>query len=459
MCQASSSLSSLVGALLDAATTSAATTWELENADKIETLNKSIAAGIEQSTLLQTNRVNELFQELIPAATLRLTPYISPWSTRVSASVTTRVKIDGSEFDVARHGHGVQRAVMIAMLQAVVPDENGGGEPASDEANQATRQSENGAPAIVIGIEEPEIYQHPIRARHFARVLAGWSSRSSSQVIIATHSPLFLTPEQFESIRRFTVQNGCSATRRASINKVAAEAQIDRAKVQSVAERHLPKEFAEGFFADAAVFVEGESDRAIVEVVAERLGRPLDAQGIAVLCLGGKEGLKTPRAILSSLGIPVYIVADADALKAARKHSQGSQQFTDAEKGHRISTEELLSWLPPSKAVVGSLPFAFGDPTVITTRWTLWQDDLEAELSAWPSFCTEVEAAGSRLSSKSATVFRSSARAAQLNDLPDNLKKLIESIVSFAANAADPQIHTPGAIFADLEKVDQDTPE
>jgi putative ATP-dependent endonuclease of the OLD family len=199
MCQASSSLSSLVGALLDAATTSAATTWELENADKIEALNKSIAAGIEQSTLLQTNRVNELFQELIPAATLRLTPYISPWSTRVSASVTTRVKIDGGEFDVARHGHGVQRAVMIAMLQAVVPDENGGGEPASDEANQATRQSENGAPAIVIGIEEPEIYQHPIQARHFARVLAGWSSRSSSQVIIATHSPLFLTPEQFEN--------------------------------------------------------------------------------------------------------------------------------------------------------------------------------------------------------------------------------------------------------------------
>src|SRR5690606_28365701 len=62
-------------------------------------------------------------------------------------------------------------------------------------------------PGLVLAIEEPEVYQHPTKQRHFASVLTALSSgalpgvAATTQVIFASHSPLFVSTDRFDEIR------------------------------------------------------------------------------------------------------------------------------------------------------------------------------------------------------------------------------------------------------------------
>lgn len=65
----------------------------------------------------------------------------------------------GFEGDLSRFGHGLQRSYMLALLQelALIEDEN--------------------APTLIMGIEEPELYQHPPQARYLAETLLELSEK------------------------------------------------------------------------------------------------------------------------------------------------------------------------------------------------------------------------------------------------------------------------------------------
>lgn len=437
-----SAVSGLIGALMAEAVTGARVKWEAEHSEDLASLSEAIRSELETSTRLQAGRVNDLFATLVPNASIEFKPEVPSWSLKGDASVCTDVIIDGERRDVARQGHGVQRAVMISMLQAAVPDEAAAratiDSAGLDGAAAEERLAEELAalPAIVVGIEEPEIYQHPVRARHFARVLSAWSGKDTSQVMMATHSPYFVLPEQFESLRRFELLDGHSRIACTSIADVATAARVDPERVRKAAEKELPRVFSEGFFADVVAFVEGDTDRVVLEMLAERLGCSLDAHGIAMLATGGKDNLHVPYAILEEVGVPVYVIADADALRAEKKHPSDAAKCANARASHVRSTQDLVAWLPASEPLIGSLPFAFGDPTVVTTRWSLMHDDLENELATWPEFVSELDAMGADLSSKSVSAYRAAAGAAALDGAPSSLLAIVKALIGFAGSAS-----------------------
>jgi len=68
----------------------------------------------------------------------------------------------------------------------------------------------------------------------------------------------------------------------------------------------------EGFFADVAVLVEGEDDRAAIFGVAVSMGYNFDSDGISVIPCMGKNNLDRPLVIFRRLGIPVYVIWDGD---------------------------------------------------------------------------------------------------------------------------------------------------
>lgn len=89
------------------------------------------------------------------------------------------LKDDGFGGPVDRQGHGLQRAFIFTLLQhlarTAVPEADnalaGGGDGAHDAAAVVAQ-----APTLILAIEEPELYQHPTKQRHFAEVLRGLSS-------------------------------------------------------------------------------------------------------------------------------------------------------------------------------------------------------------------------------------------------------------------------------------------
>lgn len=384
-----STLADLIGGLMANAGAAARSEWQVKNAKQIEELNAAVKASVEQSTGLQAKRINTRLASLIPTARVEFTPTVPDWSPKGEASVLTNVSIDGLTNDVSRQGHGVQRAVMIAMFQSLVPDaelmsashEQQEGET-DDEAQLRLAEELAKLPCLVVAIEEPEIYQHPIRARSFARVLAELSAQFNVQVLVATHSPYFVRPDQFESLRRFTLVKGVSGVNNTTLSKLAAAADCDEARAQKTIQLNLPTAFSEGFFADCVVLVEGETDKVILESLAELMNSPLDGLGISVLDMSSKDAIQVPFAMLSKeLGVPAYVMVDGDALGADRKHHSDPAKAGNARNSHKKSTDTICGWLPDGTARHGTLPYSFGSPTVVTDRYTIWEDDIEEELA------------------------------------------------------------------------------
>ncbi len=430
-----SALSDLIGSMMSEAVATARSNWETRFADQIQELADEIRQGVADSTAAQADRVNERLSDLVPNATVEFTADAPSWSLKGDGSLNTDVIIDGMRNDVSRQGHGVQRAVMIAMLQALVPDSQSV-EPAenSSDAEVATASplDHDSRPCLIIGVEEPEIYQHPVRARNFARVLSRLAVRAKTQVFIATHSPYFVTPEQFTALRCFALTDGATMISATTLGEVAASADAPESQVTRAVEKELPRTFSEGFFADAVVFVEGDTDRVIYEVVSDRGGKALDRAGIAVLAMGGKENMHIPFVILHQLGIPAYVVADCDALGARRRYKGDQAKEDSAEASHRKATESVLGWLPPATvAYCGALPFIYGDASVVAERYALLHDDLESELQSWPSFMTALSNIGGGLRKKDVAAYRAAAMEASLDDMPEIFLHVVKAIHDF----------------------------
>lgn len=242
---------------------------------------------------------------------------------------------DGYKSSVQRTGHGLQRAFILTMLQHLVAAKRV--EPATEEDSAAEteipEQGEPQLPGLVLAIEEPELYQHPSRQRHMAAVLLKLSQgmipgvAKKTQVLYSTHSPLFVGLDRFDQIRLLRKINYATGKPRmtkavkAELDAVAEEIWVAGGKQGSkyTAETLHPRLQAvmtpwvnEGFFADVAVLVEGEDDRAAILGIAVSMGYNFDSDGISVIPCMGKNNLDRPLVIFRRLGIPVYVIWDGD---------------------------------------------------------------------------------------------------------------------------------------------------
>ncbi|EAR25270.1 predicted ATP-dependent endonuclease, OLD family protein [marine actinobacterium PHSC20C1] len=437
-----SALGDLIGAFMSNAGATARAKWQSTYADELAELNSSVKRSVEASTGLQASRINSKLVELVPNAAVSFVPAVPDWTPKGEASVTTDVTIDGTTNDVSKQGHGIQRAIMIAMFQSLLPDaallagsHNAHADETVDEAQARLQEELANLPTLVVCIEEPEIYQHPVRARAFARVLAALASQQGGQVLLATHSPYFVRPDQFSSVRRFRLVSGVSKVRRTSLAGVAALSGDEEVKVQKILEKRLPTSFSEGFFADAVVLVEGETDKAVLEAIAEVLGQPLDSIGVCVLEVSAKDSLKIPYSLFSALEIPTYVIADGDALGAARTYPDKQNEAANAHASHRASTERITAWLPAATALQGESPHSFGSPTTIAEKFTIWNDDIEEELAAWPSFVAALLDNGGKLRKKDLLAYRTAVFEADIGDLPSTLRTTIDAICAFRVNS------------------------
>ena len=77
------------------------------------------------------------------------------------------------------------------------------------QADARLKDALDSLPSTIVAIEEPEIYQHPVRARAFARTLVELSTQPAIQVVLATHSPYFVqNTEKFSALHRLHVLRG-----------------------------------------------------------------------------------------------------------------------------------------------------------------------------------------------------------------------------------------------------------
>jgi len=278
------------------------------------------------------------------------------------------------EGEFARFGHGLQRSYLLALLQELAGTDD------------------TASPTLILGCEEPELYQHPPQARHLAAIL-NTLSRSNAQVMVSTHDPLFVSGEGFEDVRAIRRDAGqaCSSVSHMTFTQIAeavATATGNRpikpegtlAKIHQA----LQPALNEMFFTRRLILVEGLEDITYLLSYINLLEKSEDYRrlGCHVVATNGKSEMLQPLVIAKNIGIPTYVIFDADADKPDRNGSRAK---------HIKDNRALLR-------ILGRLD---QDPmpaeSISGPGFTIWKSDIGTVVKddigeeAWASYCAEAD--------------------------------------------------------------------
>lgn len=272
----------------------------------------------------------------------------------------------GFESDLSRFGDGLQRSYMLALLQelAMLDDKN--------------------APTLIMGIEEPEIYQHPPQARYLAETLLDLSEKGT-QLLICTHNPLFIPRDNFDKIRIVRERGNPSYTsvKRLLYDDLSKELHIEGEKLlreSGMVAKLFPTLnpiINEMFFCKVLILVEGQEDIAYITsylFLAEKI-LEFRKYGCHIVPADGKSRLSKPLAMAKLFNIPAYVVFDADTdktvLSEVTQHKKENKAILTIQ-GHEKENE-------------------WADAHIIKENLTCWKtnlrDEVKQELGAdWEKF-------------------------------------------------------------------------
>lgn len=279
--------------------------------------------------------------------------------------------------ELARLGHGFRRSFLLTILE----------ELANTDAPEA--------PRLFLGIEEPELFQHPPQAQHLANVLQRLSE-GNTQIFICTHSPYFVVGKGFEDIRLVRKPSGSleGIISKTTFVEICAHLTTtlgeNRYKpptgVRAKIHQALQPALREMFFAPKLVFVEGLEDIAYIHSGLHLLGmlETWRATGAHVVPVHGKSELILPFTIAKFLKIPTFIIFDSD----------GDQTRADRKAAHQKDNERILKLLGQAGHDLFPAAISWQDNFVVwptnlgdavradyvPTDWQKWREEVEAEM-------------------------------------------------------------------------------
>jgi putative ATP-dependent endonuclease of the OLD family len=222
-----------------------------------------------------------------------------------------RIGERGFEGELARFGHGMQRSFMLTLLQEIASS------------------TEENVPTLILAIEEPELYQHPPQARYLSELLHDLAC-DNSQIIICSHSPLFIPGDDFETVR---VVRDSGIPSSSSVSRLSYSSLADI--LSTAGQSHLKEEgmlaklypslnpnVNEMFFCRVLILVEGIEDVAYLSTYLSLLGlmQRFRKCGCHIVPVGGKSEIIKPLAMAKQLDIPVFVIIDADTNTVRADH-------------------------------------------------------------------------------------------------------------------------------------------
>lgn len=393
--------------------------------------DQEIAKIVEESRAQQQKVYKEKFETQLADMTAQLNAVVTTYSPGRAITVTPaniELKAPKTTFEVSvldgttetaveRQGHGFQRTILISALQLLA---------------QSGAASTEGV--ICLAIEEPELFQHPIQAQAFAKVLRELAEDVDKRVQItyATHSPYFLEARHFNQIRRLTRTSDANPV--VSVHFGTIEDVKDKLKgivTAEVVDRRLDHNVADqlsiALFAQRAFLVEGTTELSVFYGIGDRKSHgSLEAAGISIVPVGSKTSIPLAHAILSAIGVPVYALFDADAGFEARARAKNKTQGAiDVERNnHAMENRSLLRYF--------DMPEEDFPTATVTNDIAIFADHLESFLSEnwveWGKACKEIEALTGINLSKNQLAYRTATINAK-----GNVPEMLETILAKSA--------------------------
>ncbi|MHA6600312.1 ATP-dependent nuclease, partial [Corynebacterium coyleae] len=376
-----SAMELLVGAVVKNATDGAIAEWSEEHKDVLDDLQARLKDSTDSELSARSEKINNHLSDYLPGAKLSINIGLDDWTPKANPIATTKLSRFGAEWPLPHHGHGVQRATLLAVLQALA---------------ELSTEPGGYAPNLIVFVEEPEVYQHPVQARMMASAFRRAASATGIQFVFATHSPYFVDPAFLPFTYRVLPSNTGSSVLRAEEDDYYSKKNKD-----GELSKYFSKALIEGLFSRACVLVEGDTDKAILELLEDpETGRTLPESGISVIDVEGSETLFTIFSILNSYGVPSYVVRDGDSdvgvagQKARAKLKTGSNQEFEKKRDQildswRNGVEKFVSTAAKTAGDSQIASYVWGSGEYVGDRCAILRHDLEAELENWDQFVEE----------------------------------------------------------------------
>ncbi len=215
----------------------------------------------------------------------------------------------------------------------------------------------------IVFIEEPEVHLHAQVQQTFissiwdiieASALAEGEDSLVSQLVVTTHSSHILDATEFAKIRYFRrcplagdeAVGVLNATEIHSLrdfqpSEVGVDGQTATGEeALEFLERYLRLTHCDLFFADAAILVEGASEKLLIPEIISKSGSRLRSSYLTVLEIGGAYAHRFDE-LLSFLKIPYLIITDLDSVDPTGRHPARRGDFPGALTSN-ASLKELL---------------------------------------------------------------------------------------------------------------------
>ncbi|RNE48855.1 ATP-dependent nuclease [Corynebacterium alimapuense] len=447
----SSALQLLLGDILKGVVSRSINSWTERNQSVLNELETTVSEAADDHLNERAGQVNHHLRQYLPGIEIKFEVGLQDWAPRANPVAQSRMRRGERDFFIESEGHGVQRATLLALLQATAESrtapESTGGEDRDNKQNHREDQQSS----LIVFVEEPEVYQHPVQARMMARSFANAARTGNVQFVLATHSPYFLDPNEIHNI--FRVENSPTGSK---ANRPSVQGVLKEKNASGELDKYFLESVIESLFSRAALIVEGDTERAIFDTVpCGDDGLTLRDLGISVAVAAGSDSLLDMAQLIQDFGVPVFVVRDGDsdseiALKTAQEKSQNAirTQFKcapDFENTEhlQIAVNKQQSLLNRWQSAVDSFikkaresgfgegleDFEWGGGSQVGRYVGILSHDLEAELHNWPSFTMMSKEFGLpsdlRKAKKAGVLARVAAQSKQ-EDMPADLKRILE---------------------------------
>ncbi len=263
----------------------------------------------------------------------------------------------GKNQPISSYGQGFQRSVIYTLIKVAAQ---------YTSSKRVPKKKEFSPELTWILFEEPEAFLHPDQARSLSVALRAMSLHGANQVLMSTHSPLFVsqsiddipalcrlrradcctrafqvTPTELSEILADN-QADVQAWRKAGITVDPDDLTIDMEAIKYAL--WLDSRRCESFFAEKVLLVEGPTETALVTYLKDK-GYLSTISGVFALDCIGKWNMHRFMRLFGSLGVEHYVIYDDDGgrnapvsatiLATANSYTKGIDSFA-------VDLEEFL---------------------------------------------------------------------------------------------------------------------
>ena len=268
---------------------------------QINDLAKDVKNEISEELDKTTDKLQKNLSDIFPEHIVDIEPQVGKLDVDKILATGTHLQVanaDGKFYPLANQGSGLQRAFLWSAIEALAD---------SGKMKSGRNSIKNEEPKILL-VEEPESFLHPPAIRSAREALYKIAELENWQVMITTHSPIFIDVSKPHTTIIRVEKNEENATKIFSTEK-ANFSEDERERLQMI--RNCHPTINEFFFASKIILVEGDTEQvALTQVKSE---------DTTILNCRGKANIPMFEKILNHFGTSYIVIHDLDTPKIMKK--------------------------------------------------------------------------------------------------------------------------------------------